>query len=73
MTSHGPVDRKRLTEFEALLGTCRAQPVYVSALPDFDEFRKHMKTLAWETDVWLAEDPGHLIHFDGDKFLGPVS
>ncbi len=73
VTSHGPVDRKRLAEFETLLSSCRATPVYVSAFPDFDEFRKHMKAVAWETEVWLAEVPDHLIHFDGDKFLGPVS
>lgn len=73
VTSHGPVDAKRFTEFETLLQSCRVKPVYVSAFPDFDEFRKHMKVIAWETDVWLAEEPGHLIHFDGDNFLGPVS
>ena len=71
--SHGPVDRKRLTEFEALLKSCRAEPIYVSAFPGFNEFRKHMKAIAWETEVWLAEVPGHLIHFDGDKFLGPTA
>lgn len=71
VTSHGPVDRKRLTEFEALLKSCPARPVYVSAFPDFKEFRKHMRSIAWETEVWLAEVPDHLIHFDGDKFLGP--
>lgn len=73
VTSHGPVDGKRLTEFEALLKSCRATPVYVSAFLDFDEFRKHMKAIAWETEVWLAEVPDHMIHFDGDKFLGPVA
>ncbi len=73
VTSHGPVDRKRLTEFETLLQSCRVKPVYVSAFPDFDEFRKHMKAIAWETDVWLAQVPDHLIHFDGDKFLGPTA
>jgi len=72
VTSHGPVDRKRLTEFEALLESCHSQPVYVSAFPGFDEFRKHMKAIAWETEVWLAEVPDHLIHFNGDKFLGPT-
>lgn len=73
VTSHGPVDRKRLAEFEALLRSCRVKPVYVSAFPRFDEFRKHLKAIAWETEVWLAEVPDHLIHFDGDNFLGPIS
>ncbi len=73
VTSHGPVDRKRLTEFEALLESCPVTPVYVSAFPDFDEFRKHMKAIAWDTEVWLAEVPDHVIHFNGDKFLGPTA
>ena len=73
VTSHGPVDPKRLAELEVLLESCRAKPVYVSAFPDFNEFRKHMKSIAWETEVWLAEVPDHLIHSDGDKFLGPLS
>ena len=71
VTSHGPVDPKCLAELETLLESCRAKAVYVSAFPDFDEFRKHMKSIAWETEVWLAEAPDHLIHFDGEKFLGP--
>ena len=25
----------------------------------------------WESEVWVAEDPDHLIHFDGERFLGP--
>ena len=38
--------------------------------PDFVEFRKHLKDIAWETEVWIAEIPDHLIHYNGDKFLG---
>ena len=72
VTSHGPVNRKRLTEFETLLESCRSQLVYVSTFPGFDEFRRHIKAIAWETEVWLAEAPDHLIHFDGDKFLDSI-
>jgi hypothetical protein len=45
--------------------------VYVSAFPDLAEFRRHLKQIAWETEVWIAEMPEHLIHFNGDRFLGP--
>ena len=24
-------------------------------------------------EVWIADNPDHLIHFDGDKFLGPYT
>lgn len=73
VTSHGPVSPKRIFELEALLKNCRAEKIYVTAFPDFSEFRKHSTNIAWETEVWIAEFPDHLIHFNGEKFLGPVS
>ncbi|HLE39935.1 MAG TPA: BsuBI/PstI family type II restriction endonuclease, partial [Nitrospirota bacterium] len=45
--------------------------IYVSAFPDFSEFHKHVGKIAWETEVWIAEFPDHMIHYNGDKFLGP--
>jgi len=71
VTSHGPVSPKRIVELEAMLGKCKAGLVYVSAFPDMAEFKKHAKDIAWETEVWLAEVPDHLIHFNGDRFFGP--
>ena len=71
VTSHGPVSPKRVMELEATLGDCMASRVYVSAFPDFQEFRRHVGSIAWETEVWIAEIADHLIHYNGDKFLGP--
>ncbi len=71
VTSHGPVSPKRLAELEMLLKDCKAGKVYVSAFPDFAEFKRHSKDIAWETEVWIVEAPTHLIHFNGDRFLGP--
>ena len=71
VTSHGPVSPKRLEELEATLKDCTATRLYVSAFPDFRQFRRHLDNIAWETEVWVAEIPDHLIHFNGDKFLGP--
>lgn len=73
VTSHGPVSPKRIIEIEALMKKCTAGPVYVSAFPDMAEFKKHAKDIAWETEVWLADVPDHLIHFNGDRFFGPRS
>ncbi len=70
VTSHGPMSPKRFVELEEMLSGCAAQKVYVSAFPDFKEFRKHMKNIAWETEVWIVEIPDHMNHFDGEKFLG---
>ena len=71
VTSHGPVTPKRVVELENMLTACPAGAVYISAFPDFGEFRKHMKTIAWETEIWLCDAPDHMIHYDGDRFLGP--
>ena len=71
VTSHGPVSPSRRVALQTMLAACSADPVYVSAFPDFGEFRKHMTNIAWETEVWLCDTPDHLIHYDGDRFLGP--
>ena len=69
--SHGPIMPKRLVELESILDACRAGPIYVSAFPDFAVFRKHMNHITWATEVWLCDTPDHMVHFDGDRFLGP--
>ena len=71
VTSHGPVTPKRFEELEATLRNSTATRVYVTAFPDFRQFKQHVDKIAWETEVWIAEIPDHLIHFNGDKFLGP--
>ena len=71
VTSHGPVSPKRIIEMEELLQDCKSGMIYVTAFPDFTEFKKHSNNIAWETEVWLADSPEHLIHFNGDRFLGP--
>ena len=71
VTSHGPVSPKRKKELELVLKDCPLAQVYVSAFPDMAEFRRHMADIAWETEVWIADSPTHMIHFNGEKFLGP--
>ncbi len=71
VTSHGPVNPKRFKEIESTLTQCPAETIYVTAFLDRTDFRKHCADIAWETEVWISESPEHLIHFDGEKFLGP--
>lgn len=71
VTSHGPMSPKRIVELEEFLVHCKAGKIYVSAFPDFAEFKKHTKNIAWDTEVWIMEFPEHMIHFNGDRFLGP--
>ena len=69
VTSHGPIDSKRKIELEKLFMT-KLTIVYVTAFPDKQTFNRFTVEIAWETEVWLSDNPTHLIHFNGDKFLG---
>ncbi|EJF52536.1 BsuBI/PstI restriction endonuclease [Saprospira grandis DSM 2844] len=71
VTSHGPIDGKRYLELSQLFADSKAELIYVTAFPDRASMRKYTADIAWETEVWIANNPGHLIHFNGDKFLGP--
>ena len=71
VTSHGPVDAKRQGELSKLFSGCSAGIVYVSAFPNRKTFLKYLEVIAWESEVWIADAPSHLIHFNGVRFLGP--
>jgi len=69
--SCNPIDIKRKIKIEELCKNCVADIVYISAFPDRKTFMRFAPVIAWETEVWIAEAPDHMIHFNGDKFLGP--
>lgn len=71
VTSHGTMSPKRVVELEAILKNCKVGKVFITAFLNFTEFRRHTPEIAWETEVWLADIPDHMIHYNGDKFFGP--
>lgn len=71
VTSSGPVDALRQEELHSIFKNNKAGLVYVTAFSDRAIMRKFLDELAWETEVWCASDPTHLIHFNGIRFLGP--
>ena len=75
VASHGPVSAKRHIELEKMFHSCPADKIYISAFLTMAEFRRHITDIAWETEVWTADNPDHIIHFDGERFLAipPVS
>lgn len=73
VTSHGPVDPKRYEELSAMFKDGKAGIVFVTAFPDRKTLAKYLAEISWQTEVWVAENPTHMIHFDGEKFLGPYS
>ena len=69
VTSHGPMSPKRLHELTELLSKSGIRQIYISAFPTKKEFKKYLDETAWETEVWLADEPDHMIHLNGPKFL----
>ena len=73
VTSHGPVDQKRHLQLKELFNGSTAGLVFVTAFVDRSAMGKYLRDIAWETEVWVADAPDHLIHFNGERFLGPYS
>jgi len=71
VTSVGPMDPKRIQEITEMTDGVKAGKIFVTAFLDFKTYKKFSEKLAWETEIWLAEMPDHMIHMNGDKFLGP--
>mgnify|MGYP002664874690 CR=1 FL=1 len=71
VTTANPITELRRSTLLHLASKCTADLIFVTAFPDRDTYRKFSRDIAWETEVWIADAPEHMIHFNGDKFLGP--
>lgn len=71
VTSVGPMDPKRIIEITEMTANVKSGKIFVTAFLDFSTYKKFSESLAWETEVWIANMPDHMIHLNGDKFLGP--
>ena len=71
VTSTGPINHKRLNEILEMTKNVKAGRIFVTAFLDFDTYKKFLSELAWDTEVWIAEKPEHMIHLNGNKFLEP--
>lgn len=71
VTSAGPVDGKRRQELKELFAGSTAGLIFVTAFESRRTMQSFLTQISWETEVWVADDPEHLIHFDGERFLGP--
>lgn len=69
--SSGPMSEPRVLKLKKMLNDCNAQLIFVTAFLTRSQFKKWMDEIAWETEVWTADKPEHLVHFNGHKFLGP--
>lgn len=71
VTSVGPMNSKRIVEIQNMTNKVSAGKIFITAFLDFTTYKKFAASLAWETEVWIAELPDHMIHLNGDKFMGP--
>lgn len=71
VTSVGPMDPKRIIEISEMTKNVTAGKIFVTAFQNFAAFKKFSDSLAWETEVWISEMPDHMIHMNGDRFMGP--
>lgn len=69
--SSGPMNEYRVLELKKALQKCKAGLIFVTAFTSKNDFRKYVAEIAMETEVWTADNPDHMVHFNGDKFLGP--
>lgn len=67
----GPIDPLRKSQLARVFAASTAPLVYVTAFHTRRAMKGQAAKLAWETEVWIAEAPDHLIHYNGDRFLGP--
>lgn len=71
VSTAGPVDGKRRRELKELFAGCSAGLVFVTAFASREVMRSFVSQISWQTEVWVASDPDHMIHFNGERFLGP--
>jgi hypothetical protein len=64
---------KRYNELNDMFESKRVGLVFVTAFPSFAVMKKYLGDIAWQTEVWVADAPSHLIHFNGERFLGPYT
>jgi type II restriction enzyme len=69
--SSGTMNEERVFELKKMLKDCNAELIFITAFTSKTDFKKHASDIAWETEVWTADNPDHIIHFNGEKFMGP--
>lgn len=67
----GPMSEERIFELKKSLKDCKADLIFITAFTSKTDFRKNIVDIGWETEVWTADNPDHLVHFNGGKFFGP--
>ena len=70
-TSGGPIDERRRKELKDLFADCTAELVFITSIQSRRSMQRFTPEIVWGSEVWIAEDADHLIHFSGEAFLVP--
>lgn len=73
VNSRRHMDEARREKLEAQFAPCGKRLLFFSAFADRDAFSHFAESIGWETEVWIADAPDHMIHYNGRQFLGPYS
>lgn len=71
VTSVGPLSIQRISEIQEMTVSCTCGKIFVTAFLDKGTYKRFVDQLAWETEVWIADIPDHMIHLNGEHFLSP--
>ena len=67
------IDEMRLEELHRIFSQAKSGLVYVTAFPGRSVMAGYPDHVAWGTHAWFADEPDHMIHFNGSCFLGPYA
>lgn len=69
--STGPFTIDRVNAIKSLCQCAEGtEAAFITAFDSTTKMLKHYKEVAWDTDIWSADEPTHLVHKNGDKFIG---
>jgi len=67
--SNGEISDQRVVELTAIFSSSKLRLVFVTSFSSFNDFKKFSANIAWDTDIWIADEIGHMIHYNGRQFL----
>lgn len=66
-----PITPERKFELEEMVGENAEKCIFITAFQSNESYRSCTEELAWETEIWIATNPDHMIHRNGCRFMGP--
>lgn len=65
------IDSEQHDTLQRMLQNCRVRPLFVFAFRSRKDMTSLLDRFYWPSIAWAAEEPEHLIHFNGERFLMP--